>query len=282
MTLVIGHPDRAPREPVFQADLTNKLRAWLADIWNKVGRPAGARPRGGGRLAVRRPAGPAAGWADRRGALALERPPMTAAAGGACADGRWPATACPRPAQGCDLSLSPPCTGLWQVSAADAGRPDSPSTLTAVSQAQRTLPSCPVRRTPGFRSAVGAASAGASNRRFADTATRACSTRRQDGRTCNLAPPTGQPESHHLSSSLSKQIPLWEGRSMRSVMTRCGLDPNCTVRDKGGVTGGWLRRRRCLTHPTPLGASPPRTWPPRRPRLSLPAPRPVGVDGLIV
>lgn len=39
MTLVTGHPDRAPREPLFQADLTNKLRAWPANTWNKVGRP---------------------------------------------------------------------------------------------------------------------------------------------------------------------------------------------------------------------------------------------------
>jgi hypothetical protein len=163
MTLVTGHPDRAPREPVFQADLTNKLRAWLADIWNKVGRPAGARPRGGGRWQRGGLLGACGRWADRRGALALERPPMTAAAGGARADGRRPATACPRPALGCDLSLSPPCTGLWQVSAADAGRPDSPSTMAAVSQAQRTLPSCPVPTDTRVPAAVGAASAGASN-----------------------------------------------------------------------------------------------------------------------
>jgi hypothetical protein len=39
MTLVTGHPDRAPREPLFQADLTNKLRAWPANTWNKVGLP---------------------------------------------------------------------------------------------------------------------------------------------------------------------------------------------------------------------------------------------------
>jgi hypothetical protein len=34
-----------------------------------------------------------------------------------------------RPAQGCGLSLAPPCSGLRQVPTADAGRPDSTSTL---------------------------------------------------------------------------------------------------------------------------------------------------------
>jgi hypothetical protein len=35
--LVTGHPDRAPRELVFVADLTVELRAWPADTWAKVG-----------------------------------------------------------------------------------------------------------------------------------------------------------------------------------------------------------------------------------------------------
>ena len=35
--LVTGHPDRAPRELVFLADLTVELRAWPADTWAKVG-----------------------------------------------------------------------------------------------------------------------------------------------------------------------------------------------------------------------------------------------------
>ena len=209
---------------------------------------------------------------------------MTSAAGGARADGRRPATACPRLLRAAACPC-PPCTGLWQVSAADAGRPDSPSTLTAVSQAQRTLPSCPVPTDTRVPAAVGAASAGASNRRFTDT-----------GDTSVFHPAAGRPhlqpsaadeaaESHHLRSSPEQADPALGRTIMRSVLTRCGLDPNCTVRDKGDVTGGWLRRRRCVTHPTPLDAAPPRTWPPRRPcmpGLRLPAPRPVGVDGLIV
>jgi hypothetical protein len=61
-------PDRTPQELVFLADLTVELRAWPADTWAKVGvDPQAAAPLGGGRLAARRPVGPAAGWADRPG-----------------------------------------------------------------------------------------------------------------------------------------------------------------------------------------------------------------------
>ena len=35
--LLTGHPDRAPRELVFLADLTVELRAWPRDTWSKVG-----------------------------------------------------------------------------------------------------------------------------------------------------------------------------------------------------------------------------------------------------
>ena len=35
--VVTGHPDRAPSELVFLADLTVELRAWPADTWAKVG-----------------------------------------------------------------------------------------------------------------------------------------------------------------------------------------------------------------------------------------------------
>jgi hypothetical protein len=35
--LLTGHPDRAPQELVFVADLTMELRAWPADTWAKVG-----------------------------------------------------------------------------------------------------------------------------------------------------------------------------------------------------------------------------------------------------
>jgi hypothetical protein len=34
---VTGHPDRAPRELVFLADLTLELRAWPRDTLSKVG-----------------------------------------------------------------------------------------------------------------------------------------------------------------------------------------------------------------------------------------------------
>jgi hypothetical protein len=76
--LVTGHPDRAPSELVFVADLTTELRAWPTDTWAKV------------RIDPQAAAGAVvAGW--RRGdlpgrrlgpltaqeALALERPAMT-------------------------------------------------------------------------------------------------------------------------------------------------------------------------------------------------------------
>jgi hypothetical protein len=76
--LVIGHPDRAPRELVFLADLTVELRAWPHDTWAKVGVDPQAAA-----LAV------ISGWerGDLLGlrlggltseeALALERPAMT-------------------------------------------------------------------------------------------------------------------------------------------------------------------------------------------------------------
>ena len=35
--LLTGHPDRAPRELVFLADLAVELRAWPTDTWAKVG-----------------------------------------------------------------------------------------------------------------------------------------------------------------------------------------------------------------------------------------------------
>jgi hypothetical protein len=76
--LVTGHPDRAPRELVFFADLTVELRAWPLDTWAK----AGIDPQAAAHAVV-------AGWqrGDLLGlrlggltaeeALALERPAMT-------------------------------------------------------------------------------------------------------------------------------------------------------------------------------------------------------------
>jgi hypothetical protein len=76
--LATGHPDRAPHELVFLADLTCELRAWPTDTWSKVG----IDPQAAARAVV-------AGWqrGDLLGlrlggltgeeALALERPAMT-------------------------------------------------------------------------------------------------------------------------------------------------------------------------------------------------------------
>jgi hypothetical protein len=77
---VTGHPDRAPRELVFLADLTLELRAWPRDTLSKVG----IDPQAAARAVV-------AGWQrgdllglqlgglTARDALALERPAMTLA-----------------------------------------------------------------------------------------------------------------------------------------------------------------------------------------------------------
>jgi hypothetical protein len=76
--LVTGHPDRAPLELVFVADLTVELRAWPCDTWAKVG----IDPQAAAAAVV-------AGWQHRdlpglrlgaltaEEALALERPAMT-------------------------------------------------------------------------------------------------------------------------------------------------------------------------------------------------------------
>jgi hypothetical protein len=76
--LVTGHPDRAPCELVFLADLTVELRAWPTDTWAKVG----IDPQATARAVI-------GGWerGDLQGlrlggltieqALALERPAMT-------------------------------------------------------------------------------------------------------------------------------------------------------------------------------------------------------------
>jgi hypothetical protein len=76
--LVTGHPDRAPRELVFLADLTVELRAWPRDTWAKVGVDpqvaAGAVVAGwqrGDLLGLR------LGGLTAEEALALERPAMT-------------------------------------------------------------------------------------------------------------------------------------------------------------------------------------------------------------
>jgi hypothetical protein len=76
--LVTGHPDRAPRELVFLADLTVELRAWPTDTWAKVGvdpqATAGAVVAGWQRGDL---PGLPLGVLTAQEALALERPAMT-------------------------------------------------------------------------------------------------------------------------------------------------------------------------------------------------------------
>jgi hypothetical protein len=76
--LVTGHPDRAPGELVFLADLTVELRAWPLDTWAKVGidpqAAAGAVVSGWQRGNL---LGLWLGGLAAEEALALERPAMT-------------------------------------------------------------------------------------------------------------------------------------------------------------------------------------------------------------
>jgi hypothetical protein len=76
--LVTGHPDRAPHELVFLADLTVELRAWPLDTWSKVGidpqAPAGAVVAGWHRGAL---LGLRLGGLTAEEVLALQRPAMT-------------------------------------------------------------------------------------------------------------------------------------------------------------------------------------------------------------
>ena len=76
--LLTGHPDRAPGELVFLADLTMELRAWPADTWSKLGvdPPAAARPVVAGWQRGDLP-GLRLGGLTAEEALALERPAMT-------------------------------------------------------------------------------------------------------------------------------------------------------------------------------------------------------------
>jgi hypothetical protein len=76
--LMTGHPDRAPRELVFLADLTVELRAWPLDTWSKVGIDPQAAARAviggwqrGDLLGLR------LGGLTAQEALALGRPAMT-------------------------------------------------------------------------------------------------------------------------------------------------------------------------------------------------------------
>jgi hypothetical protein len=76
--LVTGHPDRAPCELVFLADLTVELRAWPRDTWTKVGvdpQATAAAVCAGGRRGDL--PGLRLGGLTAQEALALERPAMT-------------------------------------------------------------------------------------------------------------------------------------------------------------------------------------------------------------
>ena len=66
--LMTGHPDRAPGELVFLADLTVELRVWATDTWGQGWRGPGGGLQRSHRPLARRPAqGPPARWADGRG-----------------------------------------------------------------------------------------------------------------------------------------------------------------------------------------------------------------------
>jgi hypothetical protein len=76
--LLTGHPDRAPHQLLFLADLAVELRAWPADTWSKVGvdpqAVAAAMVAGWQRGDL---PGLGLGGLTAQEALALERPAMT-------------------------------------------------------------------------------------------------------------------------------------------------------------------------------------------------------------
>jgi hypothetical protein len=76
--LVTGHPDRAPGQLVFLADLTLELRAWPADTWSQVG--VDPQAAAGAVLSCWRHGhlpGRQYGGLTAEDTLALERPAMT-------------------------------------------------------------------------------------------------------------------------------------------------------------------------------------------------------------
>jgi hypothetical protein len=75
--LLTGHPDRAPRELVFLADLTVELRAWPEQTWTAIGIQPRSCPARGGRSLARRPRqGLELSRVSAEEARALGRPPM--------------------------------------------------------------------------------------------------------------------------------------------------------------------------------------------------------------
>jgi hypothetical protein len=76
--LVTGHPDRAPRDLVFLADLTVELRAWPYGTWATLG--VALQAAAGGVIAAWRSGhvkGLRLGGLTAEEALALDRPAMT-------------------------------------------------------------------------------------------------------------------------------------------------------------------------------------------------------------
>jgi hypothetical protein len=86
--LLTGHPDRAPHELVFLADLTVELRAWPTDTWSKVG----VDPQAAADAVV-------AGW--RRGDLLGLRLGGLTAEEALATDRRAPAQDCRKVREGC-------------------------------------------------------------------------------------------------------------------------------------------------------------------------------------
>jgi hypothetical protein len=76
--LLTGHPDRAPRDLVFLADLTAELRAWPKQTWTAVGvRPEAALLAVVDRWRAGQVKGLEVGGLSAEEARALARPAMT-------------------------------------------------------------------------------------------------------------------------------------------------------------------------------------------------------------
>jgi hypothetical protein len=155
--LVTGHPDRAPHELVFLADLAVELRGWPADTRSKVGvdpqATAGALVPAGSAATCR-----ACGWrADRRGAAGLAaaghdlraRSPTGSAAGSPAR----PGSGASRPAASrATAACSRGHPQAAAMSAADTNRPDTDRPDTDPADSARGSPASALR-TPRWRHA---------------------------------------------------------------------------------------------------------------------------------
>jgi hypothetical protein len=190
--LVTGHPDRAPRELVFLADLTVELRAWPADTWAKVGvdpqAAAGAVVAGWQRADL---LGLRLGGLSDEEALALERPAMTLVAPSSTTGSA--ARSARRTCGGC----IPPADAGQATGSCSSGHPQGAAVSTVDNVVRTPGRGAAAVRTPDTAAAVHTAAAGHGRR--------SCFRAGGWGRLCRAAP--------IMLTSLGGGRDLWQQRS---------------------------------------------------------------------